>query len=47
MLLNVAKCQSYSFCRFWVIKGKPTEEGERSKIPPTQIIWLTNIPAFS
>ena len=24
-LLNAAKCQGYSFCRFWVIKGKPTE----------------------
>ena len=23
-LLNVAKCQGYSFYRFWVIKGKPT-----------------------
>ena len=24
MLLNVAKCQGYSFYRFWVIKRKPT-----------------------
>ena len=24
MLLNAAKCQCYSFNRFWVIKGKPT-----------------------
>ena len=24
ILLNVAKCQRYSFYRFWVIKGKPT-----------------------
>ena len=24
MLLNAAKCQGYSFYRFWVIKGKPT-----------------------
>ena len=24
MLLNSAKCQGYSFYRFWVIKGKPT-----------------------
>ena len=23
MLLNAAKCQSYNFCRFWVIMGKP------------------------
>ena len=27
MLLNAAKCQGYNFCRFWVIKGKPTREG--------------------
>ena len=25
-LLNATKCQCYSFHRFWVIKGKPTEE---------------------
>ena len=25
-LLNAAKCQSYNFYRFWVIKGKPTGE---------------------
>ena len=24
MLLNVAKCQDYSFFHFWVTKGKPT-----------------------
>ena len=24
MLLNAAKCQGYSFYRFWVIKEKPT-----------------------
>ena len=24
ILLNAAKCQGYSFYRFWVIKGKPT-----------------------
>ena len=28
MLLNSAKCQRYSFYRFWVVKGKPTG-GER------------------
>ena len=33
MLLNAAKCQGYSFYRFWVIKGKPTG----GKITPTQI----------
>ena len=27
MLLNAAKCQGYSFYRFWVIKGKPTWRG--------------------
>ena len=27
MLLNVAKCQGYSFHRFCVIKGKPTGMG--------------------
>ena len=30
-LLNVVKCQSYSFYRFWVIKGKPTVV---VKLPP-------------
>ena len=27
MLLNSAKCQRYSFYRFWVVKGKPTGGG--------------------
>ena len=36
MLLNVAKFQSYSFYRFWVIKGKPTGEGGNIA-PATQI----------
>ena len=31
MLLNAAKCQGYSFYRFWVIRGKPTGE---IKLPP-------------
>ena len=26
-LLNAAKCQNYSFYRFWVIKRQPTREG--------------------
>ena len=34
MLLNVAKSQGYSFYRFWVIKGKPTE-GKISPPPPS------------
>ena len=29
MLLNAAKCQGYSFYRFWVNKGKPTAGGGR------------------
>ena len=36
MLLNAAKCQGYSFYRFWVIKGKPTRAGVKL-LPPTQI----------
>ena len=31
MLLNTAKCQGYSFYRFWVIKGKPTVGGGEVK----------------
>ena len=31
-LLNAAKCQSYSFYHFWIIKGEPT----RGKIIPQQ-----------
>ena len=27
MLLYAGKCQGYSFCRFWVIKGKPSGSG--------------------
>ena len=33
MLLNAAKCQGYSFYRFWVMKRKPTGGGG-GKIPP-------------
>ena len=36
MLLNAAKCQGYSFYRFWVIKGKLTEGVKLP--PPTQIL---------
>ena len=35
MLLNAAKCQRYSFYRFWINKGKPT--GRVKTTPPTQI----------
>ena len=34
MSLNAAKFQGYSFCRFWVIKGKPTGGGGKFN-PPT------------
>ena len=37
MLLNVAKCQGYSFYRFWVITGKPTGGGGERKFPPPPI----------
>ena len=39
MLLNAAKCQSYSFYCFWVIKEKPTGRGgvKGLKLPPNQI----------
>ena len=37
MSLNAAKFQGYSFCRFWVIKGKPTGGGVNLTPPPTQI----------
>ena len=33
MLLNAAKCQGYSFYRFWVIKRKPTR-GDKNTFPP-------------
>ena len=44
MLLNAAKCQDYSFYRFWVIKGRPkrgdslpTTPHPPSSPPSTQI----------
>ena len=39
MLLNAAKCQGYSFYRFWVIKGKPTGGG----VPPLRVNNYNNI----
>ena len=33
MLLNAAKCQSYSFYRFWVIKGNLTGGGVKLTPP--------------
>ena len=37
MLLNAAKCQGYSLCRFWVINGNPQRvggEGLKLPLPP-------------
>ena len=38
MLLNAAKCQGYSFYRFWIIQGKTTGEGGGVIYLPTQIM---------
>ena len=51
MFLNAAKCQGYSFCRFWVIKGKPTGgglggEGEGGKITPLPGLGLKTLNSF-
>ena len=37
MLLNAAKCQVYSFYRFWDIKGKPTGRGRGEVNYPRRI----------
>ena len=37
MLLNAAKFQGYSFCRFWVIKGKPTGGGVKLPTFPPRL----------
>ena len=43
MLLNAAKCQGYSFYRFWFINGKPARTGVGGKnTPPTQIMVKAN-----
>ena len=50
MLLNAAKCQGYSFYRFWVIKGKPTWRGGGGKIippPPPRFGLSTNFTKWS
>ena len=31
-LLNAAKCQGYSFYRFWVIKGKPVTSSNQKRV---------------
>ena len=41
MILNAAKCQSYSFYHFWVIKGKRTEAGRGGKLPRPPWLRLT------
>ena len=40
ILLNAAKCQGYSFYRFWVIQGKPTVG---VKLPPPHTHTHTQI----
>ena len=41
ILLNAAKCQSYSCYRFWVIKGRPAGEGWGVKLlPHDQLIMI-------
>ena len=42
MLQNAAKCQGYSFYRFWVIMGKPTG-GVEGKITTIWLIVRTTI----
>ena len=37
MLLNFAKCQGYSFYRFWAIKGKQQEGDEGLNYPPPRL----------
>ena len=37
MLMNAANFQGYNFYRFLVIKGKPTEGGEPTWLPPTPL----------
>ena len=41
MLLNAAKCQSYSSYRLWVIKGEPTGGGKITPLHPD--LGLKNI----
>ena len=43
MLQNAAKCQGYSFCRFWVIQEKPTGVKLPPPPSPTQIRVNTKI----
>ena len=42
MLLNAAKLQGYSFYRFWVIKGKPTQGGGLNYPPSPPRLGLIN-----
>ena len=49
MLLNAAKFQGYSFYRFCVIKGKPTDWGRGVKPPPPRLglnqllLWVNEL----
>ena len=46
-LLHAAKCQSYSFCRFWVIKGKPAVGVKLFPLPRLELIKKGKETAFS
>ena len=43
ILLNAAECQGYSFYRFWVIKGKPTESEGKITRPPRLELTLIRL----
>ena len=47
MLLHAAKCQRYSFYRFWVIKGKPTGGVKLSHPSPRLGLQVLCKPQFS
>ena len=45
MLLNAAKCQDYSFYRFWVLKGRP-KRGDSLPPPLSTQIRVNIITSF-
>ena len=46
MLLNAAKCQGYSFYRFWVIKGNPTGDAKITPSPTLIRVNIANNPKY-
>ena len=46
-LVNIAKCQGYSFYRFWVIKGKPAVGVKLFPLPRLELIKKGKETAFS